>query len=312
MTTCRMAISIVLVFGSAGAAHSQESATAPSDRPASSPDRTTPTDPLEPNPLSDVKTPASPASKPKSEQATFGAGCFWHVEAVFERLKGVNSAVSGYAGGVVPYPSYEMVHEGTTGHAEVVMVDYDPEVISFDDLLKVFWKSHDPTSINRQGEDVGPQYRSVVFYHNDEQRKATLRSYKALTQARVFRSPIVTQLVPMRAHSIRPKTITRTIMAASPEPARGGGKRRLPPRKTPEPGGPNSSPRPTSHPRHPTSRPPSPRPTSHPRHSTSRPPSPRPTSHPRHPTSPRPTSHPRHSTSRPPSPSRNLERFWRL
>ncbi len=151
--------------------------------------------------LGDKKTasPSDSIKKPKTEQATFGAGCFWHVEAVFERLKGVNWAVSGYAGGAIPYPSYEMVHEGTTGHAEVVMVDFDPEVISYEDLLKVFWKNHDPTSINRQGEDEGPQYRSVIFYHNEAQRLAALKSYHALTEKRAYRSPIVTQLVPMRA-----------------------------------------------------------------------------------------------------------------
>jgi peptide-methionine (S)-S-oxide reductase len=149
----------------------------------------------------DKKTvsPSDSIGKPKTEQATFGAGCFWHVEAVFERLKGVNWAVSGYAGGAIPYPSYEMVHEGTTGHAEVVMVDFDPEIITYDDLLKVFWKNHDPTSINRQGEDEGPQYRSVIFYHNEAQRLAALKSYRALTERRAYRSPIVTQLVPMRA-----------------------------------------------------------------------------------------------------------------
>ena len=95
--------------------------------------------------------------------------------------QGVNWAVSGYAGGDVPYPSYEMVHEGTTGHAEVVMVDFDPDVISYEELLKVFWKNHDPTSINRQGPDEGPQYRSVIFYHTEEQRRAALKSYRALT-----------------------------------------------------------------------------------------------------------------------------------
>jgi peptide-methionine (S)-S-oxide reductase len=147
-------------------------------------------------------TPASLSksrTKARSEQATFGAGCFWHVEDVFERLKGVNSAVSGYAGGGVPYPSYEMVHEGITGHAEVVMVDFDPDVISYENLLRVFWKSHNPTSINRQGEDEGPQYRSVIFYHSEDQRRAALKSYRELTDKRVYRSPIVTQLVPMRA-----------------------------------------------------------------------------------------------------------------
>lgn len=159
------------------------------------------TAPATPQSLGDKKTasPSDSLKKPKTEQATFGAGCFWHVEAVFERLKGVNWAVSGYAGGGVPYPSYEMVHEGTTGHAEVVMVDFDPEVITYEDLLKVFWKNHDPTSINRQGEDEGPQYRSVIFYHSEAQRLAALKSYHALTEKRVYRSPIVTQLVPMRA-----------------------------------------------------------------------------------------------------------------
>lgn len=138
-------------------------------------------------------------TKPKSEQATFGGGCFWHVEADFEKLKGVNWAVSGYAGGNVPYPSYEMVHEGFTGHAEVVMIDYDPEVISYEDLLNVFWKIHDPTSINRQGPDEGPQYRSIILYHNEDQRRAALASYRALTAMGAYRSPIVTQLVPLKA-----------------------------------------------------------------------------------------------------------------
>jgi peptide-methionine (S)-S-oxide reductase len=149
----------------------------------------------------DKSAATSPQPKPKlkSELAAFGAGCFWHVEDVFERLDGVKSAVSGYAGGNVPYPSYEMVHEGTTGHAETVVVEYDPNVISYEQLLKVFWSSHDPTSLNRQGPDVGPQYRSVIFYYNEEQRRAALASYRDLTRARVYRSRIVTDLVPMRA-----------------------------------------------------------------------------------------------------------------
>ncbi|MGO9467183.1 MAG: peptide-methionine (S)-S-oxide reductase MsrA [Isosphaeraceae bacterium] len=136
---------------------------------------------------------------PKTEFATFGAGCFWHVEDTFEHLKGVKNAVSGYSGGMVAYPSYEMVHTGETGHAEVVQVEYDPSVVSYEQLLNVFWRCHDPTSINRQGEDEGPQYRSVILYHSEDQRKAALKSYQQLTKARVFRSPIVTQLVPMQA-----------------------------------------------------------------------------------------------------------------
>ncbi len=109
------------------------------------------------------------------------------------------SAVSGYAGGAVPNPSYEMVHEGTTGHAEVVMVQYDPDMISYEQLLRVFWSSHDPTTPNRQGPDVGPQYRSIILYHNEDQRKAALKSYHDLVDARAFRYPIVTELYPLKA-----------------------------------------------------------------------------------------------------------------
>jgi peptide-methionine (S)-S-oxide reductase len=136
---------------------------------------------------------------PKLEKATFGAGCFWHVESAFEWLPGVKSAVSGYSGGSVPNPDYELVHTGYTGHAEVVQVTYDPSVISYEQLLKVFWSNHDPTQVNRQGPDVGTQYRSVIFYHTPAQREAALKSYRALTAARVFHGPIVTQLLPMRA-----------------------------------------------------------------------------------------------------------------
>jgi peptide-methionine (S)-S-oxide reductase len=142
---------------------------------------------------------AEPAQEPKYEYATFGAGCFWHVEAEFERLPGVRQAVSGYAGGMVPFPSYEMVHTGRTGHAEAVMVEFDPNKISYEKLLKVFWSIHDPTSLNQQGPDIGTQYRSVIFYHNQVQRRAALKSYDALNAARAFPRPIVTQLVPMRA-----------------------------------------------------------------------------------------------------------------
>jgi peptide-methionine (S)-S-oxide reductase len=139
------------------------------------------------------------SSAPKLEKATFGGGCFWHVEYDFEWLPGVKSAVSGYSGGNVPNPSYEMVHEGETGHAEVVQVTYDPKIISYEQLLNVFWHSHDPTQWNRQGPDVGTQYRSVIFYHNEAQRKAALKSYQQLVAARRYRAPIVTQLLPMKA-----------------------------------------------------------------------------------------------------------------
>ena len=190
-----------LTISFAATSGAQES-TAPTTAKRASPAGTSPSKNsgrATPQSLSQKKagSPVQPEKKNQSERATFGAGCFWHVEHVFERLKGVNWAVSGYAGGNVPYPSYEMVHEGSTGHAEVVMVDFNPDVIGYEDLLKVFWKCHDPTSINRQGEDEGPQYRSVIFYHNEEQRRAALDSYRELTAARVYRSPIVTQLAPL-------------------------------------------------------------------------------------------------------------------
>ncbi len=107
----------------------------------------------------------------KTDTATFGTGCFWCTEAVFQELKGVLKVTSGYSGGTVKNPSYEEVCTGTTGHAECLQIIYDPKVISFDELLEVFWEAHDPTTLNRQGNDVGTQYRSVIFYHNAEQKK---------------------------------------------------------------------------------------------------------------------------------------------
>lgn len=130
------------------------------------------------------------------EQATFGAGCFWCVEAVFERLDGVISVTSGYAGGTTPNPTYEDVCTGRTGHAEAAQIAFDPSKITFDQLLKVFWESHDPTTLNRQGADIGAQYRSVIFYHNDEQKAAAEKS-KASAQKK-FDSPIVTQIQPLK------------------------------------------------------------------------------------------------------------------
>jgi peptide-methionine (S)-S-oxide reductase len=150
-------------------------------------------------PASKSKSDSGSDSEEKLEKATFGAGCFWHVEAAFEWLPGVKSAVSGYSGGSVPNPDYELVHSGYTGHAEVVQITYDPSVISYEQLLKVFWSHHDPTQLNQQGPDIGTQYRSVIFYHTPAQRDAALKSYRALTAARTFRGPIVTQLQPMRA-----------------------------------------------------------------------------------------------------------------
>jgi len=134
----------------------------------------------------------------KLETATFGAGCFWCTEAVFQRLKGVESVVSGYSGGHVKNPTYKQVSSGTTGHAEAVQITFDPGKVSYAELLEVFWKTHDPTTMNRQGPDVGTQYRSVIFYKNDEQRKLA-ETYKGeLDQSKAFRAPIVTQIVPFQ------------------------------------------------------------------------------------------------------------------
>jgi peptide-methionine (S)-S-oxide reductase len=132
------------------------------------------------------------------DTAVFAGGCFWGVEAVFEHLKGVSSAISGYAGGTVRSPSYEEVSTGTTGHAESVLVVYDPSQISYDQLLQVFFTvAHDPTQLDRQGPDVGTQYRSIVFYRNDAQREGAQRYIAKLEAAKVYRRPIVTEVAPL-------------------------------------------------------------------------------------------------------------------
>lgn len=130
------------------------------------------------------------------ELATFGAGCFWCVEAIFQRVEGVEKVASGYSGGHVKNPSYKEVCLGTTGHAEVCQLSYDPSVVSFDELLEIFWKTHDPTTLNRQGNDVGPQYRSVVFYHNDNQKQLAEKYKHELDKSGIFDNPIVTEISP--------------------------------------------------------------------------------------------------------------------
>jgi peptide-methionine (S)-S-oxide reductase len=132
------------------------------------------------------------------DKATFGAGCFWCTEAVFLRLRGVQSVVSGYAGGHVAKPTYQQVCTGTTGHAECVQVTYDPTVVSYTELLEVFFKTHDPTTLNRQGPDAGTQYRSAIFYHHDRQRAEAEKAKAALDEAHAFPKPIVTQIVPFK------------------------------------------------------------------------------------------------------------------
>lgn len=130
------------------------------------------------------------------DTATFGAGCFWCVEAQFQQLKGVEKVESGYSGGHISNPTYKQVCTGTTGHAEVVNVYYDPSVISFDELLAAFWTSHDPTQLNCQGNDVGTQYRSVVFYHNDEQKRKTEEYKQKLNEEKAYNDPVVTEIAP--------------------------------------------------------------------------------------------------------------------
>jgi peptide-methionine (S)-S-oxide reductase len=132
----------------------------------------------------------------KTDTATFGTGCFWCTEAVFQELKGVYKVTSGYSGGTVKNPSYEDVCTGTTGHAECLQIVYDPKVISFDELLEVFWEAHDPTTLNRQGNDVGTQYRSVIFYHDDLQRKKAEEYKSKLDKSGAYNNPIVTEITP--------------------------------------------------------------------------------------------------------------------
>jgi peptide-methionine (S)-S-oxide reductase len=131
------------------------------------------------------------------EQATFGGGCFWCTEAVFQNLKGVSKVVSGYMGGHKENPSYDDICTGESGHAEIIQIDYDPGQISFEDLLLVFFKTHDPTTLNRQGNDVGTQYRSVVFYENQEQKIAAENMIDQLDKEMIFESPIITEVTPI-------------------------------------------------------------------------------------------------------------------
>ena len=134
---------------------------------------------------------------PPSQTATLAGGCFWCLEAVFDDVKGVHGVESGYAGGTVPNPSYRAVCNGDTGHAEVVQVRFDPNVVSYRDLLNVFFAIHDPTTLNRQGADVGTQYRSAIFYHNDDQKMIAEELIESLNAQKIWDNPIVTQLAPL-------------------------------------------------------------------------------------------------------------------
>ena len=137
--------------------------------------------------------------KNSTEIATFAAGCFWGVEAVFRQVKGVIDVLVGYAGGTTENPTYEEVCSGNTGHAESVQVTFDPKVVSYNDLLFVFWENHDPTTLDKQGPDVGSQYRSAIFYRNDKQKQEAQESREAFAASGNYKDPIVTEIVPLAA-----------------------------------------------------------------------------------------------------------------
>ncbi len=195
--------SLFLAFSAIGSAQSE--------KPTNSAQTTTKPETPSPSPETKTDTPAKDSesdkdkdksktpAKPKIETATFGGGCFWCSEAVFERIQGVQSVVSGYSGGNVPNPTYEMVCTGLTGHAEVVQIMFDSSIVPYEKLLAVFWASHDPTTPNQQGDDFGPNYRSIILYHNDAQRQTALKSYQDLKARKVYRRPIVTELVRFEA-----------------------------------------------------------------------------------------------------------------
>ena len=132
------------------------------------------------------------------ETATLANGCFWCSEAIFKRLKGVKSVLPGYSGGVVENPSYDQVCTGKTGHAESIEIQFDPKIISFEKILDIFWHTHDPTTLNRQGNDVGTQYRSAIFYHDEKQKEIAEKSRKELEKRGVYKNPIVTKITPFK------------------------------------------------------------------------------------------------------------------
>jgi peptide-methionine (S)-S-oxide reductase len=137
---------------------------------------------------------SQPIENGEFEVATLGGGCFWCVEAVYQRLKGVQSVASGYSGGKIANPSYREICTGRTGHAEVAQITFDPKVISYAEILEVFWRVHDPTTLNRQGNDIGTQYRSVIFYHDEKQKETAIKSKKSVEESGLWSDPIVTEI----------------------------------------------------------------------------------------------------------------------
>ncbi len=134
----------------------------------------------------------------KLEIATLAGGCFWCTEAIFKRLKGVKSVLPGYTGGEIKNPSYDQVCSGSTGHAEAIQIEFDPNIISFDKILDIFWHTHNPTTLNQQGNDIGTQYRSAIFYHNEKQKEIAEKSKKELSSSKIYENSIVTEIVPFK------------------------------------------------------------------------------------------------------------------
>lgn len=134
----------------------------------------------------------------KFEIATLGGGCFWCVEAVFQRMKGVDTVISGYSGGKIENPTYKQICTGTTEHAEVVQIYFDPTIVSFEELLEVFFNTHDPTTLNRQGNDIGTQYRSVIFYHSEKQKEIAEAYKKQIDKQGIYKNPVVTEISPLK------------------------------------------------------------------------------------------------------------------
>ena|SRR5690348_11011424 len=135
----------------------------------------------------------------RTELATLGGGCFWCTEAIFKRLKGILSVMPGYSGGKRENPTYDQIHSGATGHAESIQIVFDPTVISYEKILEVFWHTHNPTTLNQQGADVGEEYRSVIFYHSNEQKKIAEESKMEIEKSGLYKNPIVTEIVPYAA-----------------------------------------------------------------------------------------------------------------
>jgi peptide-methionine (S)-S-oxide reductase len=142
-------------------------------------------------------TDSVPSTKTSHATATLGGGCFWCLEALYKMLEGVEAVVSGYAGGHVPDPTYKQVCTGTTGHAEVIQISFNPDIVSFEEILDYFWIAHDPTTLNRQGNDIGTQYRSIILYHDEAQKVAAESAIRTISASDLFKDPIVTQVVPL-------------------------------------------------------------------------------------------------------------------